>query len=338
MPNTIAVLGDGAWGTAVALLLASRPGQAVRLWSARAENAELLRKNRENTRFLPGVPIPPEITLTADAGEAVDGADMWVSAIPTVYLRATLGRVREEAGPIRVPVVSLTKGIERGTFARPSEIIREALGVPSEAVVVLSGPSHAEEVARGLPTTVVAASEDEELALEVQRRFSTERFRVYTNLDPAGVEVAGALKNVMGLAAGIAIGLGCGDNALAALMTRGLAEMSRFGGALGGEPSTFAGLAGLGDLITTCISPHGRNRAVGVRIGRGEKLADILAGMAQVAEGVTTTRAVHERAAVMRIDMPITAETHHVLYEGKSPRDSLAALMGRLPKGERWPS
>ena len=229
------------------------------------------------------MPIPAEILLTADAVEATRGADVWVSAIPTVHLRSTLERVRQDAGPAGVPVVSLSKGIERGTFARPSEIIRAVLG--AESVAVLSGPSHAEEVARGLPTTVVAASDEEGLALAVQRQFSTERFRVYTNLDPVGVELAGALKNVMGLAAGIAVGLGCGDNALSALMTRGLAEMSRFGVALGADPGTFAGLAGLGDLITTCVSPHGRNRAVGLRLGRGEPLERILEGMPQVARG-----------------------------------------------------
>ncbi|MGL4554808.1 MAG: NAD(P)H-dependent glycerol-3-phosphate dehydrogenase, partial [Gemmataceae bacterium] len=249
--------------------------------------------------------------------------------------RATMQRVRAEGGVPRA-VVSLTKGIEVGTFARPSQILAEVLG--TDEVAVLSGPSHAEEVSRGLPTSVVAASADETLAVAVQRHFSTGRFRVYSNLDPVGVELAGALKNVMGLAAGICDGLGYGDNARAALMTRGLVEMTRFGVASGAEPATFAGLAGLGDLITTCVSPHGRNRAVGVRLGRGERLADILGGMSQVAEGVTTTKAVHDRAEQAGLDLPICAEAYRVLYEGKPPVEAVAALMGRSPKGERWPT
>jgi glycerol-3-phosphate dehydrogenase (NAD(P)+) len=232
--------------------------------------------------------------------------------------------------------VSLTKGIERGSFRRPSEILTEVSG--ASRVVVLSGPSHAEEVSRGLPTSVVAASLDQELALQVQRHFRTDRFRVYTNLDPLGVEIGGALKNVIGLAAGACEGLGYGDNALSALITRGLAEMTRFGVALGAEASTFAGLAGLGDLITTCISKHGRNRKVGERLAKGEKLGDVLSGMSMVAEGVWTARAVHERATAMGIDMPITAAAYRVLYEEMNPADAVNELMLRSPKGERWPS
>jgi glycerol-3-phosphate dehydrogenase (NAD(P)+) len=327
--TTLTVLGSGAWGTAVAIHLASSPGHRVRLWCARPGRARLLREHGENRALLPGVPIPPGVHVTEDAAEATDGAQLWVSAIPTVHLRATLARLaRRPPG-----VVSLTKGIEVGTFARPSQILGEVLG--AERVAVLSGPSHAEEVSRGLPTSLVAASEDEELALEVQRHFTSGRLRVYTNLDPVGVELAGALKNIMGLAAGIASGLGLGDNALAALLTRGLAEMSRFGVAHGAEPATFSGLAGLGDLITTCVSPHGRNRRVGQRLAGGEPLAQILQGMEMVAEGVTTTRAAHARAGQMGVEMPITAEVYRVLYEGKPPREALASLMGRPMKGER---
>jgi glycerol-3-phosphate dehydrogenase (NAD(P)+) len=337
MPTTFAVLGDGAWGTALAILLARNPDHRVRLWSARSENGLLLQRHRENVKLLPGVPIPESVTLTMDAREAVAGADMWLSAIPTVHLRPTLTRVRQELGDVAVPpVVSLTKGIEIGTFRRPSEVVAEALG--AQEVAVLSGPSHAEEVSRGLPVSVVAAATDAELALLVQRHFRADRFRVYTNLDPLGVELAGALKNVIGLAAGACEGLGYGDNALSALITRGLAEMTRFGVALGAEAATFAGLAGLGDLITTCISKHGRNRMVGDRLARGEKLDDVLGGTAMVAEGVSTTRAVHERAAQMGIDMPITRAVYRVLNEGVGPRDAVNELMMRSPKGERWPS
>lgn len=335
--TTFAVLGDGAWGTAIALLLAGRDDHRVRLWSARVESGLALQRDRENVRLLPGVRVPESVLLTVDVCEAVARADVWVSAIPTVHLRTTLRRVREEIGPDHKvpPVVSLTKGIENGTFARPSEVLTEVLG--ARAVAVLSGPSHAEEVSRALPTSVVAASDNEGLALAVQKHFTTERFRVYTNLDPAGVELGGALKNVMGLAAGICDGLGCGDNARAALMTRGLAEMTRFGVALGAEPATFAGLAGLGDLITTCLSPHGRNRAVGLRLAAGERLSDIMR-MCQVAEGVTTTHAVHDRAVQMGIEMPICTEVYRVLYADKPPREAVHALMHRPMKGEHWGS
>jgi glycerol-3-phosphate dehydrogenase (NAD(P)+) len=338
MSTTFAVLGDGAWGTALAILLAGRPEHRVCLWSARADNGQLLQERRENVHLLPGVPIPAAVELTTDVAAAA-GADVWVSAIPTVYLRPTLERVRGElAGRLaEVPVVvSLTKGIEIGTFRRPSEVVAEVLG--AGRVAVLSGPSHAEEVSRGRPTSVVAASADHDLARQVQGWFNTERFRVYTNRDPLGVELGGALKNVIGIAAGACDGLGYGDNAKSALIARGLAEMTRFGVALGAEPATFAGLAGLGDLITTCVSKHGRNRQVGERLARGETLDAIRASMSKVAEGITTTRAVHERAGQMGIDMPITAEVYRVLYEGKDPRSAVNDLMLRSPKKEEWPT
>jgi glycerol-3-phosphate dehydrogenase (NAD(P)+) len=332
MPTTFAVLGDGAWGITVGMLLAQRPDYRVRLWSARAETGRALAQQRENARLLPGVRIPETIELTTDVAATVSEVDVWVSAIPTVYLRPTLQRIRSEWTGKVPAVISLTKGIENGTFLRPSEILTEVLG--ADRVVILSGPSHAEEVSRGLPTSVTAASSDYELAREVQRYFRSDRFRVYTNLDPIGVELGGALKNIIGLAAGTCDGLGYGDNARAALLTRGLAEITRFGVALGAEAPTFAGLAGLGDLITTCFSPHGRNRLVGERLAHGEALPDILSSMGKVAEGVTTARAVHDRAGRMGIDMPITAEVYRVLYEGKHPRDAVNDLMLRSPRGE----
>ncbi len=331
MPTSFAVLGDGAWGTAIALLLAQDSARRVTLWSARPENAAILRERRENVRLLPGVPIPPAVHLTEDIREAVDGADLWVAAIPTAYLRPTLQRI---AGSVRSerPVLSLVKGLENTTFLRPTEILRQVLG--ARDVAVLSGPSHAEEVSRGKPTSVVVASADLGLARWIQENFRTERFRVYTNLDVIGVELAGALKNVIGIAAGISDGLGFGDNAKSALLTRGLVEMARFGVALGAEHDTFFGLAGIGDLITTCVSRHGRNRHVGERLARGEKPADILTGMTMVAEGVWTTRSVHERSAKMGIDMPIVREVHAVLYEGKDPLAAVNDLMERDPKHE----
>ena len=333
MLTKFAILGDGAWGTALALLLSRKPEHQVVLWSARPDNARILREQRENVHLLPGVTIPPEVLLTEDVGEAVGGANLLISAIPTIHLRATLQRLAP-AVPPTARVLSLTKGIENTTFLRPTEVLREILKVAH--VAVLSGPSHAEEVSRGQPTSLVAASRDLELARWVQECLSSDRFRVYTNLDVIGVELGGALKNIIGLAAGISDGLRFGDNTKAALLTRGLVEMTRFGVALGAEPQTFTGLAGLGDLITTCFSGHGRNRRVGERLGRGEKLADILAGMHMVAEGVATTRSVYERAQHMGIDMPITTEVYRVLYEDKDPLAAVSDLMLREPRGEHF--
>jgi len=342
MPIKFAILGDGAWGTAIGILLASHPDHQVTIWSARKENARILQERRENVTYLPGVPIPGSIELTTDIRQAVSGAEMLIVAIPTVYLRQVLEQIAPSMGDER-PVVSLAKGMEIGTFMRPTEIIRQTLEV--HQLAVLSGPSHAEEVSRGLrhaeevsrglPTTVVAASGEPELARWIQERFSTGRFRVYTNSDLVGVEVAGALKNIIGIAAGIADGLGFGDNAKAALLTRGLVEMSRFGIAVGARRETFFGLAGVGDLITTCISPHGRNRRVGERLAKGEKLAEILATMKMVAEGIYTTRSVHAKAIELNISMPITAEISRVLYEDKSPLVAVNELMLREPTSEK---
>jgi glycerol-3-phosphate dehydrogenase (NAD(P)+) len=331
MPIRFAILGDGAWGTATALVLAQNANHRVALWSARADNGRILRERRENVRLLPGVPIPNSILLTVDLAEAVADADLWIAGIPTVYLRNTLTPVASFLRNDR-PVLSLAKGIENHTFLRPTEIISQVLGARKTAV--LSGPSHAEEVSRELPTTVVAAGDDWSLIRWVQDCFSTDRFRVYTNPDLIGVELAGALKNIIGIAAGISDGLGFGDNAKSALLTRGVVEMARFGVALGAEHQTFFGLAGMGDLITTCCSRHGRNRHVGERLAKGENLPTILASMSMVAEGVFTTRSVHERALQMGIDMPITSEVFRVLYEGKDPLSAVNDLMLREPKHE----
>jgi glycerol-3-phosphate dehydrogenase (NAD(P)+) len=339
MHTHFAILGDGAWGTAIALLLAHHPAHRVTLWSAREDNGRLLQERRENVRLLPGILIPTSVQLTMEIEQAIHHADVWISAIPTIYLRPTLGHVRPvllRAGGGRIPVVSLTKGVENETFLRPSEILAEILGSPP--VVILSGPSHAEEVSRGQPTSVVAASTNHELARWVQRHFASERFRVYTNEDPIGVELGGALKNIIGIAAGICQGLGFGDNALSALLTRGLVEMTRFGVAHGAEAHTFAGLAGLGDLLTTCLSRHGRNRYVGERLAQGETPAAILAHMSKVPEGVYTTRSVHERARQLGLDMPITGEVYQVLYEGKTPQAAVSDLLLRSPAGEGWPT
>ncbi len=321
----------GAWGTAVGLVLAQNEEHRVALWSARPEFAGALHATRENVRLLPGVPIPPSVHLTTDITEAAADADLLIVAIPTLHLRATLARIAKALPPAR-PALSLVKGIENGTFQRPSEIIAQVTGrVHWQFFPAPVMPKRS----RGLPTTLVAASEDLALARSVQQQLSTDRFRVYTNLDMAGVELAGALKNIIGIAAGICDGLGFGDNTKAALLTRGLAEMARFGVALGAETQTFWGLAGMGDLITTCFSRHGRNRAVGQRLAQGEKAAAILGGMDMIAEGVNTTRSVHDRAAKMGISMPITHEVYRVLYEGKEPRAAVDDLMLRAPKQER---
>jgi glycerol-3-phosphate dehydrogenase (NAD(P)+) len=332
MPTTIAVLGDGAWGTAAALLLAQKPEHRVRLWSARAENGERLRSTRENTRYLPGVTIPESIELLTDPPAAIRDADLCVTAIPTIYLRQTLERFRGLASS-NTAVVSLTKGIELSTFRRPSEIIAETLG--TQRVAALSGPSHAEEVSRGMPTSVVVAGADGSLTAWIQKCFSNDRFRVYTNPDLVGVELAGALKNVIGVAAGICDGLAFGDNAKSALLTRGLVEMTRFGMAHGAEHDTFVGLAGVGDLITTCFSRHGRNRLVGERLGRGETLPAIRASMTAVAEGVTTAKSVHDRVQPMGLEMPITRAVYRVLYEGVPPAEAVTELMSRRSGSER---
>ena len=327
---TFAVLGSGGWGTAVAVVLARRPENRVRLWSVRPESAEAIAARRENVRQLPGVTIPPSVALTADPAEATADADCWVMAVPTAFLRAAAARLVSFARSA-VPVVSLTKGIEVETFLRPSEILRDILG--SKRVVVVSGPSHAEEVARGLPTSVVAAGPDAGLAEWVQTYLGGDRFRVYTSPDLVGVELAGALKNVIGIAAGICDGLKFGDNAKAAMLTRGLVEMQRFGVAHGADPATFAGLAGVGDLITTCFSPHGRNRRLGERIALGESLAAITAGP-QVAEGAYTARSVRDRATKDGLDVPIMTAVYDVLYKSKPPAVAVAELLSRQQRDE----
>ncbi len=328
---TFAVLGSGGWGTALAVYLSRTPDHRVRLWSARPDSAKLLRDRRENTRQLPGVPIPDAVTLTGDPDEAVAGADAWVVAVPTAFLRATVAPFRRLVPPAPPVVVSLTKGVEHETFRRPTEVLADVLGVPSP--VALSGPSHAEEVARGRPTSLVAAAADVSLAEWVQHHVGGPRLRVYTNPDVVGVELAGALKNVIGVAAGVCDGLDFGDNAKAALLTRGLVEMTRFGVACGADPATFSGLAGLGDLITTCFSRHGRNRAVGEQLARGTATLDEVLARPQVAEGVYTARSVAGRKDGAG-ELPIVTGVYQVLYEGKSPADAVGELLRRQQRGE----
>jgi len=318
-------------GTLCAAMLAAK-GARVTLWSAFAGHVTELRRDRENRRFLPGVPLPETVEPTADAAELPRDAAMLLSAVPTPYLRDVLQRIGP-ALPADAPLVSVTKGIENRTLLRPSQVIRDVLG-PGRTVAVLSGPCIATEVARGLPATVVVACDDEGVAHLAQEALASPHFRVYRNADPTGVELAGALKNVIAVAAGICDGLQLGDNAKAALLTRGLVEITRLGAALGAQRETFAGLAGMGDLVTTCVSPHGRNRTVGEAIGRGRSLEDVLAAMEQVAEGVRTTRSAVALAQRHGVEMPITQEVHTVLFEGKSPQQAIRDLMTRPWRAE----
>lgn len=331
MSTKIAVLGGGAMATACAMLLNERDDQTVSIWMRNAEHAAEMSSSRENKRLLPGVKIPQRIDVTSDIKQAIDGAEYLVIAIPSAFLRESLEKLAPALTENR-PAISVVKGLEPETHQRPSEIITDVLG--NRSVIAVGGPSHAEEIARRLPASVVAACGDLSLAKKVQAMFATDRFRIYTSLDLIGVEIAGAVKNVIAIAAGICDGLGFGDNAKSALMTRGQVEMTRFGIHFGAEPDTFVGLAGIGDLITSCISPYGRNRLVGDRLGQGETLAEIVNSMDAVAEGVKTTQAVMELAENNGIDMPITQEIYRVLFENKSPLEATQTLMSRPFKQE----
>jgi len=329
----VAILGAGGMGTALALLFA-RKGLDVQIWARDPARAAEIARTRRNDRHLPHAEIPSGIGITPNACDASACADLLVAAIPSAYLRATLADLKERV-PVGVPVLSVIKGIEDETLARPSRVIAEELG--RRSVSILSGPSHAEELAEGLPASVVVAGEDHALNVAVRDALYQDALRVYTNPDAIGVELAGALKNILGIAAGICDGLRLGDNAKAALLTRGLVEMTRFAVDQGARESTFYGLAGVGDLITTCYSPFGRNRAVGEAMGRGKSLVEILAGSVNVAEGVPTTRNVHLWAHRRGVVMPITDELNAILFEGKSPRAAVADLMDRYPKEESQP-
>ena len=329
-PSRVTVLGDGAWGTALAMLFCDN-GHAVTLWGAFPDYVETLIRRRENVKFLPGVRLPDALRLTPDISEAAAGADLIVMAAPTQHVRSVTRRLAPHHGR-GTPLLSVAKGIENKTLLRPSQIIREILG--RVHVAVLSGPSHAEEVSRRMPTSVSVASTGHALAVEVQQLLTTEYFRPYTSDDVTGVELGGALKNVIGIAAGISDGLGFGDNAKSALITRGLAEITRLGRAMGARQSTFAGLSGIGDLITTCISPHGRNHRCGAEIGGGKTLKQVLESTEQVIEGVWTCRSVHKLAASHSVEIPICEQVYRVLFRRKSPRNAVKDLMLRRPRPE----
>jgi glycerol-3-phosphate dehydrogenase (NAD(P)+) len=331
--RTIAVVGAGGWGTAIARLL-SNGGHRVILWVREPEVADEIERKRLNSTFLPGVPIPASIEVARDLAAVTNGPrDIIVLAVPS----HALGAVARKLGGWKstgATMVSVAKGLDHDTGRRPTQILADEMGVPAARLCALSGPSHAEEVGRDLPTAVVAASESESTATLVQGVFFAPRFRVYTQTDVAGVELGGALKNIIAIACGIADGLGLGDNSQAALVTRGLAEITRLGVALGARRETFMGLAGLGDLVVTCASDHSRNRRLGRRLGSGERLKDVLAGMQQVAEGVQACRSALKLAVEKGIPVPITEQTHRVLFDDVPAGRALEQLLDRDARSE----
>jgi glycerol-3-phosphate dehydrogenase (NAD(P)+) len=324
------VIGAGAWGTALADLL-TRNGHEVRLWAYEPDVADAITERHENTRFLAGHPLTPALRATNDLGQALTGAELVVMATPSQVLRpiarAARASIREST-----PVVIASKGLERETLSLMTQVAAEEL--PRATVVALSGPSFAAEVVRCQPTAVVVASDDSDAAALVQRAFSSPYFRAYTHTDIVGVELGGALKNVMAVATGIAEGLGLGFNARAALITRGLAEMTRLGVSLGAEQGTFAGLAGLGDLVLTCTGSLSRNRAVGIELGKGRNLEDVLRDTETVAEGVVTAQSARELARRSGVEMPIVDTVNRVLFEGQPARSAIGALMTRELRSE----
>ncbi len=326
----IAVIGDGGWGTANALLLLGY-GHDVTVWGAFPDYIEEQRLTRRNDRFLKGVVLPDALKLTSDREDAVKGADVVVLAPPSKYFASVVEGFKGLIGGDQL-IVSLTKGLCERTNKRMTVLAQEILGV--ENVVALAGPTHAEEVARGIPTAIVAACADEAKAKSVQSIWSGPRFRVYTSNDPMGVEIGGAVKNVIAIAVGCSDGMGFGDNTRAALITRGLVEMKRFVMAYGSAPETLSGLAGIGDLIVTCTSVHSRNHTVGERLGKGEKIADILGSMQMVAEGVWNSRVVHELSRRLGVEMPICDLVHALCYEDFDARRAVEAMMGRELKCE----
>jgi glycerol-3-phosphate dehydrogenase (NAD(P)+) len=363
MFQNISIIGDGGMGTVLGMLLCEK-GLRARIWGYDGRQLEEMAKNRENKKFLPGHKLPRDLEFEHDDRKAISGADLIVSAVPCQYMRQVWNRLKQHV-PEGVPIVSVAKGIENDTLLRPTQIIAEILdsqfGVQRSAthkaarstqhdersprdslwrtnmrLAVLSGPTIADELARKLPATACSASRDESLAKEIQHTFSDkiDWFRVYTNTDVVGVELAGAMKNVIAIAAGIIDGAGAGDNAKAALLTRGLAEIKRLGVKMGARPQTFSGLTGLGDLVTTCISPTGRNRSFGERIGRGQTLEQARSATESVIEGIATCKSVTALARQYGVEMPITQAVYEVLFENKPVHKAIVDLMKRRLKAE----
>jgi glycerol-3-phosphate dehydrogenase (NAD(P)+) len=324
----VAILGAGAWGTALARQLGEHGEQPV-LWTWQSEHAEALARDHENRAFLPGFALPDAVFPTADLARAITGADLAVLVVPTPALRAVV----EAARPLLEPhasIVIASKGIETETLFLMSEVVEAVLGPAArERCVVLSGPSFAKEVALGLPTSLVAASTNKELGLRVQQRFATDRLRIYSSDDPLGVQVGGALKNVIAIAAGACDGLGFGHNTRAALITRGLAELARLALAKGGNVLTLAGLSGLGDLVLTCTGDLSRNRTVGFELGRGRSLDEALGALGHVAEGVMTAKSAYDLAERLHVDLPVSTEVYRVLYENKPVQEAVRDVLAR---------
>ncbi len=329
----VAVLGAGSWGTTLALVLVANAHE-ITLWTFRDDQAHLIRERRENPSFLPGIPIPESIHIETDIERAVFECSMIVCAVPAQYLRSA---ITPFAGVdcSNTAIVNVAKGIENSSLMTMSEVLLDVLKrAKSENIVTLSGPSHAEEVSKRIPSAVVSASVSAETARLVQSAFMTPFLRVYVSEDIRGVELGGALKNVIAVGAGIGDGSGFGDNTKAAIMTRGIVEITRLGVAMNAQPKTFWGLSGIGDLIVTCMSRHSRNRYVGEQVGKGKPLDEVLKGMEMVAEGVATTKSAYNLAQRYRVTMPITEEVHQVLFEGKDPFKATNDLMTRHAKGE----
>jgi len=333
MMDTVAIIGAGAWGTALAKVLGDK-GYPVRLWTRHPEHARLMTETRLNTRYLPDATLPASVVPTHSLPQALGGARLVLLVVPSHALRATLDAARPDI-PEHSVLVSATKGIENDTLMLMAEVVTDVMGQGSaERLAVLSGPSFAREVAAKVPTNIVVASQNEALSVDVQRAFATDWLRVYSSDDTAGVEVGGALKNVIAIAAGACDGLGFGHNTRAALITRGLAEVVRIAIAKGGTVLSIAGLAGMGDLVLTCTGELSRNRTVGFELGRGKKLADVLAGLGHVAEGVRTAKSVYDLARDLDVDLPICNEVYRVLYEGKAPLRAVEDVLTRPLKRE----
>jgi len=335
MFKNITIIGDGGMGTVLGMLLVEK-GIKTRIWGYNRRQLEEIAKNRENKKFLPGYKLPEEIQFEYDDKKAISGADLIVSAVPCQFMRQIWDRLKEHV-PDDVPIVSVAKGIENETLLRPTEILADILRfTQNDQLAVLSGPTIADELARKLPATACSASSNESLAGEIQHTFSDDVpwFRVYMNTDIVGVELAGAMKNVIAIAAGIIDGAGAGDNAKAALLTRGLAEIKRLGIKMGAKPQTFSGLTGLGDLVTTCISPTGRNRSFGERIGKGQTVEQARDATESVVEGIATCKSVIALAERHGIEMPITQAVYKVLFENKPVQTAIADLMKRRLKAE----
>jgi glycerol-3-phosphate dehydrogenase (NAD(P)+) len=362
--NQIAIIGGGAWGTGLAVVLGRKRSQRVRIWAHELDVCDSINHQHVNERFLPGRPLPETVTASNDLASVLEGAQIIVSVMPSQHCRALFSRMRAFIRP-RTLIVSATKGLEEGSLLRMTEVIQQVLTINNNpeggpplsrslrqacpeqsrrggdfdfSIGALSGPSFAQEVARGDPTAITIASQSPALLSTIQQEFSDASFRVYTNSDVVGVELGGALKNIVAIAAGICDGLGLGHNSVAALITRGLAEMTRLVVACGGRAETMSGLAGLGDLVLTCTGGLSRNRSVGVELGRGKNLPEIIAGMhGMVAEGVFTTTAAVGLAHARGVEMPITEQMHAILNEGKSPKEALQELMARTGKSEIAP-